>query len=91
MGLITEASLISVAQLYHNRWLYLSSERAPLVFLPGPRPYCLRIERDGRCYQSHSIYFGCFVAHLCPHFLNVGSAAVNLRAVCLPAGVWSLV
>lgn len=27
-------------------------------FLSSPRPYCLRTERDGRRYQSHSIYFG---------------------------------
>lgn len=28
---ITETLLISAAQLVHNRWLWLSSERAPLI------------------------------------------------------------
>lgn len=35
MGLITEALLISVAQLLHDRWLWLSSERAPLISSPA--------------------------------------------------------
>lgn len=35
MGLISEALLISVAQLVHNRWLWLSSESAPLISSPA--------------------------------------------------------
>lgn len=35
MGLIAEPLLISVAQLFHNRWLWLSSERAPLISSPA--------------------------------------------------------
>lgn len=31
---MTEASLISVAQLFHNRWLWLSSDKAPLISSP---------------------------------------------------------
>ena len=34
-GLISEALPISVAQLFHNRWLWLSSERAPLISSPA--------------------------------------------------------
>lgn len=37
-------------------------------FLCWPCPYRLSTERDGHRYQTHSIYFGCFVAHLCPRF-----------------------
>lgn len=54
MVLITEASLISVAQLSHLAFYWEGSSHFPF----SPRPHSLLTERNGHCYQSHPIYFG---------------------------------
>lgn len=43
----------------HKAWLWPPSERAPLIFHGSLWLDCLRKERDGHRYQSHSIYFRC--------------------------------